>query len=75
MAPAFTLDPAGRFKVEPKEETKEKIGRSPDDADAFLLSQYDSPAAAYVEVGEPYDDRDGPRRSWAAATGLWGRSE
>ena len=35
---AWDLDPAGRRKVEPKEETKEKIGRSPDDADALLLA-------------------------------------
>ena len=43
MAPAWDLDAQGRRKVEPKDKTKEKIGRSPDDADAFLLSYYETP--------------------------------
>jgi hypothetical protein len=72
MAPAFTLDPAGRRKVEAKELTKEKIARSPDDADAMLLAFLEGAPTAYVEVGEPYDDRDGPRRSWAATAGIFG---
>jgi len=43
-SPAYTLDSAGRIRVEPKNETKEKLGRSPDDADAVLLAFY-APAA------------------------------
>jgi hypothetical protein len=38
LAPAWDLAHAGRCRVEPKEVTKEKIGRSPDDADALLLA-------------------------------------
>ena len=38
MAPKWEPDPAGRIKVEPKDETKERLGRSPDDADALLLA-------------------------------------
>lgn len=38
MAPEWQLDRAGRRVVEAKEDTKEKIGRSPDDLDAFNLS-------------------------------------
>jgi len=41
LAPEWNLDASGRRKVEPKEDTKEKIGRSPDDADAFNLAHYD----------------------------------
>ncbi|HEX5272171.1 MAG TPA: hypothetical protein VFW33_16860 [Gemmataceae bacterium] len=41
LAPAWDLDPAGRRRVEPKEVTKEKIGRSPDDADAANLAFHD----------------------------------
>ncbi|HKB41322.1 MAG TPA: hypothetical protein VKD72_33160, partial [Gemmataceae bacterium] len=38
MAPTWKLDSAGRRVVERKEETKEKLGRSPDDADGFNTS-------------------------------------
>jgi hypothetical protein len=38
LAPEWKLDGAGRRQVEPKDRTKEKIGRSPDDADALHLS-------------------------------------
>jgi hypothetical protein len=38
LAVEWTLDPAGRRTVERKDETKEKIGRSPDDADAMNLA-------------------------------------
>jgi hypothetical protein len=41
LAPAWDLDPAGRRLVEPKEVTREKIGRSPDDADAANLAFHD----------------------------------
>jgi hypothetical protein len=44
IAPKYSIDSAGRVKVEPKEETRARIGRSPDDADALLLAYY-SPAA------------------------------
>ncbi len=40
IAPKYTLDSAGRVKVEPKADTRARIGRSPDDADALLLSFY-----------------------------------
>jgi hypothetical protein len=38
MAPEWEPDAAGRRRVEAKDQTKEKIGRSPDDADAFNLA-------------------------------------
>jgi hypothetical protein len=41
MAPCWDVDPRGRRHVEPKDLTKEKIGRSPDDADAFNLAYLD----------------------------------
>jgi hypothetical protein len=44
LAPAWDVDTAGRRAVEPKDVTKEKIGRSPDDADAVNL--------AYLETGD-----------------------
>lgn len=37
-APKFALDAAGRIVVEKKDETKKRIGRSPDNADALLLA-------------------------------------
>lgn len=38
MAPKWKLDSQGRRVVEPKDDTKKRIGRSPDDADAFNLA-------------------------------------
>lgn len=37
-APKYKTDSAGRTVVEPKEETKKRLGRSPDNADALLLA-------------------------------------
>jgi hypothetical protein len=45
LAPAWGYDEhTGRRVVESKDETKEKIGRSPDDADALLLAYLDGVA-------------------------------
>lgn len=38
-------DASNRIKVEPKDKTRERIGRSPDDADAWLLAYLHLPAA------------------------------
>lgn len=38
LAPRYGYDESGRYKVEPKDETKKRIGRSPDRADAALLT-------------------------------------
>lgn len=38
IAPTWLPDSAGRIHVEPKADTRKRIGRSPDDADALLLS-------------------------------------
>lgn len=41
IAPKYAPDSAGRIKVERKDDTKARLGRSPDDADALLLAFYD----------------------------------
>jgi hypothetical protein len=41
IAPRWEPDSAGRIRVEPKDETRKRLGRSPDDADALLLAFYD----------------------------------
>lgn len=38
MAPVYELDSQGRRVVEPKKDTKKRIGRSPDDADALNMA-------------------------------------
>jgi hypothetical protein len=38
MAPRWKLDNQGRRQVEPKADTKKRLGRSPDDADALNLA-------------------------------------
>lgn len=40
MAPTYSFDAEGRRVVESKDQTKKRIGRSPDDADSFLMSHY-----------------------------------
>ena len=40
LAATFKYDSPGRRIVEPKKDIKERIGRSPDDADAFNLAWY-----------------------------------
>lgn len=42
-ATKYRHDSAGRIVIEPKDETKARIGRSPDDADALLLAFYAPP--------------------------------
>ncbi len=42
-APKYSTDSAGRTVVEPKEETKKRLGRSPDNADALLLAFHAGP--------------------------------
>jgi len=44
VAPAYTFDSSGRIRVEPKDLTREKLGHSPDSADAVNLAAY-SPAS------------------------------
>lgn len=48
IAPKYKPDPAGRTKVEKKEETKERLGRSPDNADALLLAFYEPPTMIWT---------------------------
>lgn len=48
-APKYTTDASGRIVVEPKAETKKRIGRSPDNADALLLAFYE-PAGGHSDA-------------------------
>jgi hypothetical protein len=40
LSPKYAIDSSGRVKVEKKSETKKRLGRSPDGADALLLAFY-----------------------------------
>jgi hypothetical protein len=55
MSPIYSLDNQGRRVVEKKQDTKERLGRSPDDADAVNL--------AYLCL--PMDFQAGPNRMMA----------
>jgi hypothetical protein len=62
MAPVWKLDAAGRRVVEPKAETKKKIGRSPDAMDALNLAFWDAPVALLSSAEaapRPREDRRG----------------
>lgn len=39
----YDIDSSGRAKVEPKKETKKRLGKSPDKADSLLLAFYEAP--------------------------------
>lgn len=43
VAPKYSVDSSGRIVVEPKDETRVRLGRSPDDADSLLLAFYVPP--------------------------------
>lgn len=45
VAPKYKLDSAGRRVVEPKSDTKKRLGRSPDRADAVLMTFAPPPSA------------------------------
>ncbi len=45
-APKHSPDASGRVKVERKDDTKKRLGRSPDDADALLLAFYNGGASS-----------------------------
>ena len=49
MAPTWKVDSQGRQEVEKKDLTKKRIGRSPDDMDAFNLA-FDSTGADWGDI-------------------------
>lgn len=49
IAPEYHRDSAGRIKIESKDDTKKRIRRSPDDADALLLA-YFVPQKAQINI-------------------------
>ncbi len=54
IAPRYGPDSAGRIKVEPKDETKKRLGRSPDEADALLLAFYEPAGLRVEEIDAAY---------------------
>jgi hypothetical protein len=75
VAPQWAMDGQGRRVVEKKEETKETIGRSPDDMDAANLAYYDGGGfLAPTTVIENRERRDlRPDQLAARRRGLFGR--
>jgi hypothetical protein len=45
IAPKWKPDSLGRYDIEAKRDTRKRLGRSPDDADALLLSYFSPPRA------------------------------
>jgi hypothetical protein len=54
LAIKYSIDSAGRIYIEPKELTKKVLGRSPDHADALMMSCY----MANFWSAPPYDPRN-----------------
>lgn len=84
MAPTWKLDSQGRRVCEPKAETKKRIKRSPDDADAMNLAYHEGgwesvPNPEWTKAGartagrleERYEDDS--HESGAARRGMFGR--
>lgn len=40
LEPIWDIDPKGRIRIEPKDDIRKRLGRSPDNADALLLAFY-----------------------------------
>ena len=58
IAPRYGVDASGRVKIEPKDLTKKRLGRSPDDADALLLCFFvppDPPQEGTLIYDDPVD--------------------
>jgi phage terminase large subunit len=74
MAPIYSPTVTGQNKVESKDETKKKLGRSPDRADAALLAIYEPPVERrkdsedVTHVASRWDGFDDDR-SWGAGYG------
>ncbi len=71
-APKYTLDSSGRIKVEPKTDTRSRIGRSPDDADALLLAFFTGAGqgSAFIAVWTSEIDARDPNPAPAPLPGL-----
>jgi hypothetical protein len=64
IAPTWKPDSSGRHQIEKKADTKARLKRSPDDADALLLAWYAAPApAASIMIDPGPGTYRAPRRS------------
>ncbi len=71
MNVSWDQDVAGRRRVEPKKDTKEKLGRSPDDADAFNLAYHDPSFAVISAVDPEPQEETQDRGHFAKNRGRW----
>jgi hypothetical protein len=53
LTPTYKIDPQGRQVVEPKADTKQRLGRSPDRADATALAIYNAQIAPVMAPIKP----------------------
>jgi len=68
LTPTYKFDPKGRQVVEPKDETKKRLGRSPDRADAAALAVYNARPIAPALLPKTPVKAPAPDR-WGAARG------
>ena len=64
-SPKYAMDSSGRIKVEAKSDTKARLGRSPDDADALLLAFYQGrgQGAAFLDMWKAELGKERPDRT------------
>lgn len=61
VAPLYKFDAQGRYQVESKDETKKRLKRSPNRADAVCLAIYRAKRAAVLDPADVADAGDGYR--------------
>ncbi|HWA29131.1 MAG TPA: hypothetical protein VG734_26005 [Lacunisphaera sp.] len=64
LAPTYSLTSAGQNKVEPKLDTKKRLGRSPDRAESVLLAVYEPNTAVEDFTDDPVPEPE-PESRWA----------
>jgi hypothetical protein len=63
LEPKWLVGPRGRIQIEKKDHIRERLGRSPDNADALLLAYYTPPGANIVDWMRQYAEaRQGVNR-------------
>lgn len=72
LAPVYKLNGQGQRVVEPKEETKLKLGRSPDDADGMNLAYWEPAFTEPRRVGPERQQREPGRDSAQERRGMFG---
>jgi hypothetical protein len=68
MEMKYFINPRGKIQIEAKDDLKERIGRSPDRADAWVMNVWARKSSRIVRNADRWTDREGGREVVAGAT-------